>query len=75
APSYKVITPTEKHLSIQINQQKMDNLLKAEKLIILANLSTTNNGVDKVKIYSDYEIDVKLGVQAKGKISANPNKQ
>jgi len=53
----------------------MDNLLKAEKLIILANLSTTNNGVDKVKIYSDYEIDVKLGVQAKGKISANPNKQ
>lgn len=75
APSYKVITPTEKHLSIQIDQKKMDNLLKAEKLIILANLSTTNNGVDKVKIYSDYEIDVKLGVQAKGKISANPNKQ
>lgn len=75
APSYKVITPTEKHLSIQIDQKKMDNLLKAEKLIILANLSTTNNGSDKVKIYSDYEIDVKLGVQAKGKISANPNKQ
>lgn len=75
APSYKVITPTEKHLSIQIDQKKMDNLLKAEKLIILADLATTNNGVDKVKIYSDYEIDVKLGVQAKGKISANPNKQ
>jgi len=75
APSYKVITPTEKHLSIQIDQKKMDNLLKAEKLIILANLSTTNNGSDKVKIYSDYAIDVKLGVQAKGKISANPNKQ
>ncbi len=64
APDYKVITPTHKASTVQINQDKLSHLGNTKKLIIHAHLSTANNGATVIKFYSDYDIDVKIGVQA-----------
>ena len=38
---------------------------RAREMIVRGRLTTNNDGFDLVKVYQDYEIEVKLAVKAK----------
>lgn len=61
----KVVSPTEKIYDITLTQDRVRKLKTAKYLLIKANATTTSGGNTNVKIYANYKIDVKLGVQAK----------
>ena len=61
APDYKVISPAHKTTEIVLSREDLDAVEQARKIIIDANLFTTEN--QQVKIYSDYGIDLKLGAK------------
>ena len=58
-----VISNSTQYLKIQVTKEKLYGLTDATKLLIKASLGTYNNGNTPVKIYSDYEFAVNLGVQ------------
>ena len=64
-----VISNTTEYLKIQVTKEKLYGLTDATKLLIKASLETYNNGNTLVKIYSDYEFAVNLGVQMNIKLS------
>ncbi len=63
APNYKVVTPSSNFNLISLDQAQLDNLGKTKKLFVRAHISTTNG--QKVKIYGDNYIDLKLGAKVK----------
>ncbi|NTW33722.1 MAG: hypothetical protein HGB12_14060, partial [Bacteroidetes bacterium] len=65
----KVVTPTTKATSVRIEKNRLDNLVTTKKLFIYAKLNSANNGATTIRIYSDYTIDVKIGVQAQAKVN------
>lgn len=64
-PTYRVIQKTHKTTSVILDKPKMDKIKNAEKLITSIKFSTVNNGGTIVKFYSDYTIDLKVGVNVK----------
>ncbi|MCF8327250.1 MAG: hypothetical protein K9I29_03065 [Bacteroidales bacterium] len=64
-PSYKSTESVSKRSYITKEKGSIDNIVDARKAIIKATLSTTNSGSSSVKIYSDYNIGLKLGVRTK----------
>ena len=66
----KVISPTATIYDGVLSKARLANLETSKFLLIKAIANTTNGGTTNVKIYSDYKIDVKLGlqVQVKAKI-------
>ncbi|NVK28711.1 MAG: hypothetical protein HWE14_11740 [Flavobacteriia bacterium] len=48
-----------------LSGDKINRLLQADRLVMTITLNTTNNGNTTVKLYEDYDILVKLGVDAK----------
>lgn len=64
APDYKVVSPTHKLTTSKIEHNRIMNLLNVEKMLIYAKLETVNNGGTIIKMYSDYFLDVKIGMQA-----------
>jgi len=71
APAYRVTTPRYKYTEALVNVNKLKNITDARHIIIKAALSTTNNGQDIMKIYSDYEIDVRLAIEAQLNVNLN----
>lgn len=65
APKYKVSTPMEKMVYVKKDKQAINNILDAKKAVIKVMAATIDNGNSTVKIYSDYTVDLKLGVRAK----------
>lgn len=65
APSYRVQNPTEKRTYIELNREKIDKIIDARRALVKIITYTSDYGLNTVKIYSDYKIDVKLGVRAK----------
>ncbi|MFN4234722.1 MAG: hypothetical protein ACK4IK_07950 [Bacteroidia bacterium] len=63
ATSGKVTAPTEKTTDVYADRVKLARISGANKLLIRATGASTNNGNTNVKIYSDYILEVKLGVQ------------
>lgn len=61
----RVVSKTEKITDIVITRDELIKAKHAKKLIVFARTSTTNNGANNVKFYSDYTLDLKLGVQTK----------
>lgn len=61
APEYKVISPSRKTTEIILTREEMDAVELARKVIINAVLFTT--GDQPVKIYSDYDIGLRLGAK------------
>jgi hypothetical protein len=72
-PDYKVIAPTHKYTETRIEKDRIARLDKVKNLLIYSHLATTNNGADTVKIYSDYNVDIKIGVQAQAHTIVYPN--
>ncbi len=66
--SGKVSTPTSSNLDIAIDQTTFDNMLMSNAIKISATVSTTNHGQQSVKLYSNYELRVALGLQLHLKI-------
>ena len=60
----KVVSPTEKIYDVSISGERVAKLKTAKYLLIKATATTTSGGNTNVKIYTNYKIDVKLGVQA-----------
>ncbi len=60
----KVVAPTEKIYDVVLTQERIRKLKTAKFLLIKANASTASGGNTNVRIYSNYKIDFKLGVQA-----------
>ncbi|MFH0866668.1 MAG: hypothetical protein V1904_10755 [Bacteroidota bacterium] len=73
APDYKVIAPTHKLTTSKIEKNRIMNLKNVEKLLIYAKLETVNNGATIIKMYSDYFLDVKIGLQAQIKTTVYPS--
>lgn len=71
APDYRVTTPTLRYTEVNLSQQRLSNLYNARKIITRATLNTKNNGLDLMKIYSDYIIDVRLAAQAQLRVDLN----
>lgn len=60
----KVVSPTEKIFDATLTQARAKKLKTAKYLLVKANATTTSGGNTNVKIYSNYKLDLKLGVQA-----------
>ena len=58
-----VIANTSEYVKLQITKDKLYNLQLAEKVILKGLLQTSNNGETAVRIYSNYDFKVQLGVQ------------
>lgn len=63
APDYIVINSREKLVEQTIEGPRIDNLVPTKHIIIRARLDTYNSGLDLVKIYSYYRLDVRLSAQ------------
>jgi len=64
-PTYRVLEKTNKTTSVIYDRERLKKILHTMKIITKAEFSTVNNGGTIVKIYSDYGVDVKVGVKAK----------
>jgi hypothetical protein len=63
----RVTMPSEKTTDCIMDKAKIDRIKTANKLFIRAKAATTNNGANDIKIYSDYTLQVKIGVQTQVK--------
>ena len=70
APELKTYKRTHTATEIQVTKNRLDKIARATQVIIKGQLATTNGGVPLVKIYSDYELEIKLAVRAKIKLGS-----
>jgi hypothetical protein len=61
--SGRVTSPSSKTTDVVADRIRMARISSANKVLIRATGASTNNGTPNVKIYSDYTIEVKIGVQ------------
>ncbi|MBU0487784.1 MAG: hypothetical protein KKA07_18390 [Bacteroidetes bacterium] len=64
APEYRVIAPVKKVTLASMGRSRIVRVIDCQYLLVKAAMATNNNGESTVKIYSDYYIDVKIGVKA-----------
>lgn len=73
-PDLKVISPTHKLTTTRIEHDRIIGLKNVKYLFIFAKLDTydaSNNTI--IKMYSDYNLDVKIGMQAQIKYNVYPS--
>lgn len=59
-PEYKVTNPVLKTTDINIGKTRIDRLLQADKMLLRANLSTTDG--ELAILYEDYSLQLKIGI-------------
>jgi hypothetical protein len=59
-----VIQPTKEIMDTKVDKAGLTNLFRSSKIIIKADLSTSNDGSSIVQFYDDYRLEVKLGMKA-----------
>ncbi|PIY03775.1 MAG: hypothetical protein COZ21_08345, partial [Bacteroidetes bacterium CG_4_10_14_3_um_filter_31_20] len=67
----KVIIPTLKTSDVIYTNSRLANLHNVKKALVRGYVHTTNTGSKIVRFYSEYAIDVKMGVQVQAKINTN----
>jgi hypothetical protein len=65
APDYRVTGSRQARVVARIEQPRLVNLEPTSQCVVWAKLWTVSNGTEIVKIYSDYFLDVRVGVHAK----------
>ncbi|MCH8903240.1 MAG: hypothetical protein IIA45_04935 [Bacteroidetes bacterium] len=60
----RVNNPSTKRTEVFYNQTRFAEIKKANKLILKARLSSIDNGTTPIKLYSDYFVQVNLGIKA-----------
>ena len=63
-----VIAPTQNTFNAVVTKARLSNLANAKYVIIKNTESTTNGGSTNVKIYSNYKVDIKIGMEVQAKI-------
>jgi hypothetical protein len=58
-----VTTPTITNTDITIDSARLKKLVSTKQVLIYAKVNTVNSGATPVKIYSNYTLEVKLGLQ------------
>lgn len=72
--NFKSVTVTEKFTKVEFSSAKMKKIANAKYLLINGRINSYDNmNKTNIKIYSDYMLDVKLGIQAKAKLSIGLN--
>ena len=69
APDYITTNKTYKQTNIRKNAAEVENILNVRKFVIYAVMDTYQDGAQIVKMYSYYNLDVRLGVQAQFKFN------
>jgi hypothetical protein len=69
----RVITSAESSAVIEITREFWDSVDKSDKIIFKFSLSTSGNGEENVRIYSDYRIRFTAGLVVKPDIKFNLN--
>lgn len=70
-PDCRVTANTKKQTLIRWDKQRWQHLKTCKKILIRANLNTSNNGTTIIKMYSDYGLDIRLGIKAQGHTMIN----
>ncbi|MBL4656499.1 MAG: hypothetical protein JKX73_00750 [Flavobacteriales bacterium] len=70
APALRVLSEKHKVTEVFVNRAKLDNIAKANKVIVRGQILTNDNGATSIKLYSDYTIEIKLAVKAKLQIGS-----
>jgi hypothetical protein len=65
----KVVSPTRKTSDVMIYGSHLSGMLNVKKALIRGYIHTTNQGSTNVRFYSNYALDVKMGVQVQAKIN------
>lgn len=66
----RVTAATQTIFDVTLNKARLLKLKNAKNIVIQAKASTTNSGTTNVKIYSDYSLGFKLGVQVQMHVDA-----
>jgi len=69
APDYITTNATYKQTNIRKDAAQVENILNVRKFVIYAVMDTYQNGSQIVKMYSYYNLDVRLGLQAQFKFN------
>jgi hypothetical protein len=69
--SGKIISPLVTNKDITIDSQRIKRIANTQKLLIRASASTATSG--NIKIYSDYKLEVKIGLQVQIDAKFKPN--
>jgi hypothetical protein len=69
SPDYKVTSSVLKLTEISLYQDRIFRLKNCKKIIVRAKLKTTQSGTQPVKFYSDYSINVRVGLRIKFKVN------
>jgi len=69
-PELRTYKRSHKVTEIKVTQSRLESIARSTNVIIKGQLSSTDGGVPLVKVYSDYELEVKLAVRAKMKLGS-----
>jgi hypothetical protein len=61
----RVSAPSIKTIDQWLDSRKLDRISRSKRIFVRGHLTTANNGSVDVKIYSDYKLDIKVGIMAK----------
>ena len=67
----KVISKTHKFTELLFDRPRLDNMKDVKWIFLRGYICTTNNTTQNVRFYSDYSIDMKIGLQAKFNFDEN----
>lgn len=71
----RVIQKVETNYSVVFDQSQIDALLRSDKMNIKARINTSNNGQQVVKLFTDYDLDIKLATKVKVNYQLKQNDQ
>lgn len=66
-----VISPVHKRKDEPFNRTRLEHIFKAKYLIIRSVVDTKDSPTQQVQIYSDYKLNVRIGVRAQLSFQSN----
>lgn len=67
--TYRVIAPTNTNNDIELDTARINSLFDSKYLLLAADLTTTNDANDNIKLFADDYIEVRIGLRVKLKAS------
>jgi hypothetical protein len=66
--SSRVVIPGQRQVSCAFNADKLNKIIHSKNIIVTSSATTTGNGNQNVKIFSDYKLKIKVGALIKLKM-------
>lgn len=67
----RVSSPSVQESPVVFDQDLIDDFLAMQDMRFVASVNTTNNGQTAVKLFTDYDLDIQVAMQAKGNYKIN----